>query len=97
MSTGLIERAPTTSLGNEDEKPKTGIYSDKPIDYAAAAERYAIEAQDPTLSPLEKQAKEDIVSYTTQRAKEIAAASEAAQAIDPPTVENTTPESPENS
>lgn len=76
MGIDLLEKPPESS---EADKPKTGIYSEKPIDYAAAAERYAIEAQDPTLSPLEKQAKEDIVAFAAKRAKELAVSSETPQ------------------
>lgn len=69
MGIDLIEKAPAPS---EADKPTTGIHSEAPIDYAAAAQRYAVEATDPTLSPLEVQAKQDIVTYAAKRAKELA-------------------------
>jgi hypothetical protein len=42
-----------------------------PIDYAEASKRYANEAKDPALTPIEQQAKQDIADYTAQRALEI--------------------------
>lgn len=41
-----------------------------PIDYESASHRYRIEAEDESLTPLEKQAKLDIADYAAKRAFE---------------------------
>jgi hypothetical protein len=94
MGIDLLEKPPEAP---EADKPKTGIYSKEPIDYAAAAEQYAVEAQDPTLSPLEKQAKEDIVSYAAERAKQLAEPAQPVSTEAMPTPVDETPKTPENS
>jgi hypothetical protein len=94
MGIDLLEKPIATP---EADKPNTGIHSDEPIDYAAAAERYAVEAQDPTLSPLEKQAKEDIVAFAAERAKQLAEPAQPASTEATSTPVESAPKTPENS